>query len=143
MKKIGILFFIGLLMGVSCYGINKKKIERISIKAMDFSIITFSTVDCGKFEKSFNYQYKVVAISDSTTLRKFLNIINILEPVDSTYRQTVDTRAKIALYSNTDTTQICVGNLSSWKDGEIYKTPKELVDFIGQLYVPKKGGIKK
>lgn len=143
MEKNSILFLMGLIMFTSCHGLNKNKIEKITIKAVDFSVMTFTSVDCDKFEDYFNQQYKLVTIMDSTMINEFLGIISTLESIDSTYSKYVDTRVKVELYSQNDTSLICLGNLSLKKGGEIYKTPQSLIDFIENLYVSMGAGDKK
>lgn len=111
---------------------NMNKIKKIQIKSVDFSIITFLSVECNKFEEYFK-EYKVSSITDTLAINKFLNQFAKLELIDTTYSKTVDTRAKIELFSNSDTSIICIGNLSLYMNDNIYKTPQGLIDLIEKL----------
>jgi hypothetical protein len=91
--------------------------------------MTVISVNCESFEKYFT-DYNETILTDSVQISKLLIQFNGLESIDSTYSTTIDTRAKIELITNSDTTLICVGNLSLLKDHVHYKTPDNLIELI-------------
>jgi len=119
---------------VNCQSTKKEtgdisKIEKVQIKSVDFSIMTIISVECDKFEESFD-DYRTVLITDTAIINELLVHIDTLQPIDSTYSKNVNTRAKIDLFLKNDTNTICVGNLTLKMNNDIYKTPRELIDFI-------------
>lgn len=134
MNKINSLFAV-IIISTFAYCQNTEdvnKIKKIRIKSVDFSIISFVSVECNKFEEYFK-KHKVSSITDTITINKFLNQITKLELIDSTYSKYVDTRVKIELFSDSDTSIICVGNLSLYMNDDFYKTPQGLIDFIEKI----------
>ena len=117
---------------------NQDKIEKVEIKSVNLLIMTCYAIDCDSFDNSFS-QAKVTTITDSSSIGELSGILGSLEPTDSTYSDYVDTRAKIKLISNRDTSEICLNYLMLSKDGTLYKTPKELVDYIERLNSPSSG----
>jgi hypothetical protein len=111
---------------------NMDKIEKVQIKSVDFSIMTFLSVECDKFEEYFK-EYKIISLTDTAVINELLNKIDEVEPIDSTYSKKIDTRAKIDLFSKNDTNTICVGNLTLHMNNSVYKTPQELIDFIEKI----------
>lgn len=138
MKKINSLFVV-LIVSTFIYCQNTKsdtgimnKIKKVQIKSVDFSIMTFLTVECDKFEEYFK-EYRIYSFTDTVAINEFLSQIDKLEPIDSTYSKSVDTRAKIELFSDKDTSTICVGNLTVYMFDNIYKTPQGLIDLIEKI----------
>ena len=137
-KKINSLLFVSLLVSfVHCQegGSNSENmthVEKIYIKAVNFTIMTPLSVDCNKFEQAFE-NHRAFWIKDSVEIDEFLNQLIKLEPIDSTYMKSVDTRAKIEIISSEDTNVICVGNLTLLKNNKFYKTPQKLIDSIEQM----------
>lgn len=105
------------------------KIEKVQIKSVDFSIMTIISIVCDKFDDSFD-DYRTVLITDTATINELLVHMNTLQPIDSTYSNFVNTRAKLDLYTTNDTTIVCVGNLTTQVNDDIYKTPRGLINFI-------------
>ncbi len=138
MKKINSLFVVIVFSTfISCQATKNKtesmnKIEKVQIKSVDFSIMTFLSVECDNFEEYFK-EYRQISITDTMVINELLNQMVELEPIDSTYSKSVDTRAKIELFSKNDTNTICVGNLTLCMNNYIYKTPKKLIDFIEKI----------
>ncbi len=141
MEKINGLFIILIFLAFICCQSTKNEadnlneIEKVQIKSVDFSIMTFLSVECDKFEEYFN-EYRIFLITDTAAINELLNQIDEFEPIDSTYNKEIDTRAKINLFSKNDTTTICVGNLTLQVNNNIYKTPQGLVDFIVKIEYP-------
>lgn len=138
MKKINSLFLVTIISSfIYCQNTrsdaeNMNKIIKIQIKSVDFSVMTFLSVECDRFEEYFK-KHKVYSITDTVMINEFMSHIDKLEPIDSTYSRSVDTRAKIELFSDSDTSIICVGNLSLYMNDNIYKTPQGLIDFIERI----------
>ena len=138
MKKINSLSLILIIsIFAFCQNVqndNKKvnRVKEVKIKLIDFSLMTFISVDCDKYEEYFK-NYKVISITDSIEIQQFLQQMIKLEPIDSTYSKSVDTRAKIELITDLDTNIICVGSLSLYKDKNVYKTPQGVIDCIEKL----------
>jgi hypothetical protein len=138
MKKINSLFIVLILSTfIYCQDAKKEtenmnKIDKVQIKSVDFSIMTFLSVECDKFEEYFK-EYRIISITDTAVINDLLNQIDELEPIDSTYSKEIDTRAKIELFFKNDTNTICVGNLTLHMNNNIYKTPQELIDFIEKI----------
>lgn len=114
---------------------SKCDIEKIIIKAVDFSIMTPISIDCDNYEVSFDQQFRIFSITDSITVNRFLKTINNLEVIDSTFSKSVDTRVKVVLYSQRDTSLICIGNLTLTLNNrsDVYKTPQSLIEFVENL----------
>lgn len=137
MKKIKINSVLIVLMFsnfISCQNSkneneNINKIEKIQIKSVDFSIMTIISIECDKFEESFD-NYRTVLITDTAIINELFVHIDTLQPIDSTYSTNVNTRAKIDLFSKNDTNTICVGNLTLEMNNDIYRTPRRLIGFI-------------
>lgn len=132
MNSLSIVFMV--LTFICCQNSNEKiktlkNIEKIQIKSISFFITTIVSVECDRFEDYFKEPF-TNSITDTVEINKLLKIIDKMEPIDSTYSNTVDVRAKINLFSKQDTNTICVGYLTVSMNNEIYKTPSELVDFI-------------
>jgi hypothetical protein len=108
------------------------KIKKIQIESVDFSTMTFLSVECSEFEKYFK-EYRTISITNLKIINEFLRYFGKLEPIDSTYSKAVDTRAKVKLFTEADTSIICIGNLTLHMNENIYKTPQELIDFIENL----------
>lgn len=143
MKKIKINSVLIVLMFsnfISCQNSkneneNINKIEKIQIKSVDFSIMTIISIECDKFEESFD-NYRTVLITDTAIINELFVHIDTLQPIDSTYSTNVNTRAKIDLFSKNDTNTICVGNLTLEMNNDIYRTPRRLIGFIEELALP-------
>jgi hypothetical protein len=138
MRKISILIFC-LLSSIYSFCQNKETytassndIEKIQIEAVDFSILTFITVECTNFEKHFP-DYRTLNIEDKQTINKFLGQIENLEQVSSDYSLSVDTRAKMEIYTETGISTVCIGNLTLYLNGIYYKTPEKLIELIESL----------
>ncbi len=138
MNKINSLFIV-LILSTFIYCQNTKKeneninkIDKVQIKSVDFSIMTFLSVECDKFEEYFK-EYRIISITDTAVINELLNQIDKFEPIDSTYSKEIDTRAKIELFFKNHTNTICVGNLTLHMNNNIYKTPQELIDFIDKI----------
>lgn len=132
MKKINSLLMLTLLISLFANCQNRTvmdKVTRIKIRSVKFSLMTVISVNCESFEKYFT-DYNETILTDSVQISKLLIQFNGLESIDSTYSTTIDTRAKIELITNSDTTLICVGNLSLLKDHVHYKTPDNLIELI-------------
>lgn len=135
MKKINSILIVLMFSNFICCQSSKNgneninKIEKIQIKSVDFSIMTIISIECDKFEESFD-DYRTVLITDTAIINKLLVHIDALQPIDSTYSKNVNTRAKIDLFFKNDTNTICVGNLTLQMNNDIYKTPRRLTDFI-------------
>lgn len=130
MKTINILFILLMITRFTyCQNIDDR-VEKVQIESVEFSIMTVSSVDCENFEEYFNNNYKTLLITDKDSIYELLGKIDKLEPIDSTFNKSVDTRAKIKLFMGNNTKTICIGMLSLKKDNFIYKTPQELVDYI-------------
>jgi len=138
MKKINSLFFILIIsIFVFCDNVqnddeNMEKIKEVKIKLVDFSIMTVISIQCDKYEKYFE-KYNVFSLTDSTVVQQFMKQLINLEPIDYTYSESVDTRAKIELITDSDTSIVCVGKLSLCKDNKIYKTPQSIIDYLEKL----------
>lgn len=135
MKEINNLLIVLIFSSfINCQSAKKEtgdmsKIEKVQIKSVDFSIMTIISVECDKFEESFD-DYRTVLITDKAMIKELLVHIDTLQPIDSTYNENINTRAKINLFKKNDTNTICVGNLTLQMNNDIYKTPRELIDFI-------------
>lgn len=117
-----------LLFTMSCQTSNKKenKIEKIQIEAMDMDILTTISIDCDKFIGDVDY-----SITDTAEINVFLRQLENLEPLDSG-NWSVDTRAKVILYSANDTNTICAGLILKYND-KFYHTPEWLIEYINNL----------
>ena len=62
--------------------------------------MTFLSVECDNFEEYFK-EYRQISITDTMVIDELLNQMVELEPIDSTYSKSVDTRAKFELFSKT------------------------------------------
>lgn len=135
MKKINSVLFVLMFSNFICCQNPKSeneniyKIEKIQIKSVDFSIMTIISIECDKFEESFD-DYRTVLITDTVIINELLVHIDSLQPIDSTYSENVNTRAKIDLFLKNDINTICVGNLTLEMNNDIYKTPRRLIGFI-------------
>jgi hypothetical protein len=137
MKKINsLLLILAISMLAFCKNASNNKdmnvVEKVVIKSIDFSLMTIISVKCDEYEQYFK-KHKVIIIEDSLGIQNILQQLSNLEPIDSTYSKLVDTRSKIELITSSDTNTICVGNLSLHKDGNLYKTPQRLIDYIDKL----------
>lgn len=138
MNKINNLFVVFIFSTFINCQISKNetedlnKIEKIQIKVVDFSIMTFLSVECDKYEKYFK-DIKIITITDTVVINDLLAQIVEFELIDSSYSKSVDTRAKIELFSKKDTNIICVGNLTLYMNNKIYKTPNELIELISKI----------
>ena len=135
MRISSLLFVLGILFLQNCHNAEGQDdtriiVNKLTIRAVNFSTMTALNVDCDKFERYFKNQYKQVVITDSDKIKQFLKIVSASVPIDSTYSRSVDTRAKIELNTQSDTSFICVGHLSFFDKGRYYKTPRLLIDFI-------------
>ncbi len=101
------------------------RVTSVRIKSVDLSLMTVISVNCDNFEGYFK-KYKETFLTDPVKIQKFLMQFSNLEPTDSTYSKNIDTRAKIELITGTDTSYICVGNLSLRLDNVHYKTSDSL-----------------
>ena len=134
MKNTKYLISVLILLSImSCQTskteIHKKenKIEKIQIEAIDMEILTVISIDCDKFIGDVDH-----SITDTAEINVFLSQLENLEPLDSG-NWSVDTRAKIILYSANDTNTICVGlNILEYND-KFYDTPEWLVEYINNL----------
>jgi hypothetical protein len=138
MKKINNLILVLIIIiltychnGQSKTG-NMNMVKKIEIKSVDFSRMTFLSVECNKFEEYFK-DYRVLSITDTLSIKMILSQFENLEQTDSTYSKSIDTRAKVELFSNSDTSIICIGNMSLYMNDKHYKTPQGLIDFIEKL----------
>lgn len=139
MKRVnGLLLAIIFLMVVSCQFTKnhneiatENKIEKIQIKATDPYTCTFIRIDCDDFEFVFNNDYVNVSITDTMAINRFLSQLENLEPLDSG-NWSVDTRAKILLYSQNDTNTICVGVILKYND-KFYDRPEWLLEYLINL----------
>jgi hypothetical protein len=132
MKKLNSLLILTMLVSLFANCQNKTsmdKVTRVEIRSVNFSLMTVISVKCENFEKYFT-DYKETILTDSVQIATLLSHFNDLERTDSTYSTSIDTRAKIKLITNKDTTLICVGNLSLLKDNVHYKTPDSLIELI-------------
>lgn len=132
MKKINSLLILTMLVSLFANCQNKTsmdKVTRVEIRSVNFSLMTVISVKCENFEKYFT-DYKETILTDSVQIATLLSHFNDLERTDSTYSTSIDTRAKIKLITNKDTTLIFVGNLSLLKDKVHYKTPDSLIELI-------------
>lgn len=108
MKKINSLFIVLAISTFAyCQNIrndseNMNKIKRIQIESVDFSTMTFLSVECNEFEKYFK-EYRTVSITNPKTINEFLRHLAKLEQIDSAYSKAVDTRAKVKLFAEADT----------------------------------------
>jgi hypothetical protein len=118
-------------MLANCQNTTSKmaKVTSVRIRSVDFSLMTVISVNCDNFEEYFK-NYKETHLTDSKKIENLLKQFNTLEPTDSTYCKNIDTRAKIELITSTDTTFICLGNLSLSLDNIQYKTPDSLIYLI-------------
>ena len=138
MKILNSLFIVIILSTfIYCQNVkneaeNMNIIDKVQIKSIDFSIMTFLAVECDKFEKYFK-EYRIMSITDTAVIDELVNQIGEFEPIDTTYSTKIDTRAKIELFSKSDTITICVGNLTLHMNNNIYKTPQGLIDFIEKM----------
>ncbi len=112
-------------------------IKKVQIKLVDFSIMTIISVQCDNFEDYFHGNYHSYKITDTMTINKLLKQLSRLEPIDSTYSNNIDTRAKITFISDSDSTIICVGKLSMSVHNHIYKTPQSLINFVEEIDLKK------
>ncbi len=139
MKRMnGLLLAITFLMATSCQFTKngneteiENKIEKIQIKATDPYSCTLISIDCDDFESVFNNDYVDVSITDTATINMFLSQLENLEPLDSG-NWSVDTRAKIILYSANDTNTICAGVILKYND-KFYDRPEWLLEYINNL----------
>lgn len=120
-----------------CHNVQNKTgdinmVKKIEIKSVDFSIMTSLSVECNRFEEYFK-DYKISSITDSLSIKMIMSLFKNLEPIDSTYSKSVDTRAKVELFSSSDTSIICVGNISLYMNEKFYKTPQGLIDIIEKV----------
>ena len=134
----GLLLAITFLMATSCQFIKngnetapENKIEKIQIEATDPYTCTLVGIDCDDFESEFKNDYVDVSITDTATINMFLSQLENLEPLDSG-NWSVDTRAKIILYSANDTNTICVGNILEYND-KFYVRPEWLHEYLDNL----------
>lgn len=138
MKKINsVIVVLIIAIFTYCHNVQSKTgnmnmVKKIEIKSVDFSIMTSLSVECNKFEEYFK-DHKVFSITDTLSIKMIISLFENLEPIDSTYSKSVDTRAKVELFSNSDTSIICVGNISLYLNDKLYKTPQGLIDFIEKL----------
>ena len=118
-------------MLANCQNTTSKmaKVTSVRIRSVDFSLMTVISVNCDNFEEYFK-NYKETYLTDAKKIENLLKQFNTLEPTDSTYFKNIDTRAKIELITGTDTTFICLGNLSLNLDNIQYKTPDSLIYLI-------------
>lgn len=138
MRKISILIFC-LLSSIYSFCQNKEtntacsdSIKKIQIKAVDFSILTFITVECSNFEMYFP-DYRTLNIEDKQIINKFLGQMKNLEQVSSDYSLSVDTRAVMEIFTETGISTVCIGNLTLYLNGIYYKTPEKLIELIESL----------
>lgn len=106
-------------------------IEKIQIKATDLGILTIIDINCDKFENAFDDHINYY-ITDTAEINEFMNQITELQPLDSG-NWSVDTRAKIILYSANDTNTICVGLNFLNYNNKFYDTSQWLIDYIENL----------
>ena len=125
-----LLLIVFLVFFASCQNRDvEKKVISIHVMTVDFSILTIAIVNCDDFEKSFQNS-KQFCFTDSIQINELLHQFADLERTDSTYSKFVDTRAKIEINSNIDTTIVCVGYYSLVRNNVIYKTPEKLIELI-------------
>ncbi len=145
MKTIVINYlFIPICFLISCLSedFNQKSktimeeitINKVFVQYTDFGILTPINVNCEQFEDFFKSNIKSQEISNKDTIRKIKLLFDNIEPIDSNYSKTVDTRARIELYKNGKIEIICVGRLTIFKNGSFYKTTEEIKTFINQLF---------
>lgn len=111
-------------------------VEKIIVKHVGFyNYYTAVDIPCHDFEKAFDHcaDFKVHEIKDSLAIRNFLKQLSNLEPIDSTIYPNIDTRAKIELCSQKDTSIVCLNQFLTIKDGVKYKTSEALRNFIENL----------
>ena len=118
-----------------CQNDNDKEriVKSINIKKVDFEIMTFNSVECNSYEKSFK-DYLEFNITNISKIDSLNNLFQVLDHIDSTYSATVDVRAKLTFtYSDNKNEIICVGNLTTDKGGVIFITTDELRNFLSNL----------
>ena len=138
MNKLVITILIGI--GLFSMFINKNlctynktyRVNVIKIKKVDFNILTFAAVKCIDFDTYFNFPKEII-IKDKTLIDEILLLLNNLELIDSTYSSEIDTRAVIELKMHSKDIIICIGNLTTIKNGKIYKTSTTLKNIIESL----------
>ena len=138
MKNTKYLISVLILLSImSCQTSETKKhekedkIEKIRIEATDPYTCTIVSIDCDDFESQFKNDYVDASITDTATINMFLSQLENLEPLDSG-NWSVDTRAKIILYSANDTNTICAGVILKYND-KFYDRPEWLLEYINNL----------
>lgn len=137
MKINSLLIIMVVPLFVFCQGAKPetesvKNIEEIQVQSVGFSIFTLISIDCDKFEDSFS-KITAKSITDTTVIKELLSHIDKFEPIDSTYSKRINTRAKIHMISEKDTTTICVGYLSLQMKDSLYRTPQFIIDFLEEI----------
>jgi hypothetical protein len=118
---------------------QRNNINQIKIKSVDFTILSIISVECDNFERYFQ-ECNTFLTTDTVVINEFLNQLTNMDPIDSSYSTSIDTRAKINLFSDADTNIICVGNLTLYMNGNIYKTPQKLIEKIEGTTILLKNG---
>lgn len=108
--------------------------NKIFVQHTDFGIFTPINVNCEQFEDFFKINIKSQEISNKDTIQKLKLLFDNIEPIDSNYPKSVDTRTKIKFYKNGEIEIICVGRTTIYKNESFYKTTEELKTFINQLF---------
>lgn len=108
---------------------NPNRVEKIEISYISFWTCTIISVDCDSFDCWFP-EKEEQSITDTLEINRILGMLENLEVEEDL---NMNTRAKIRLCSQADTSTICVDQFSICKDGKCYKAPTELIDYIKNL----------
>jgi hypothetical protein len=103
--KASAILFISLLLGIGAC--NNHKVKSIRIYYVAISTSSFVPVDCDLFEFAFGIIMKEKIITDNGTIKRFIPVINSLEPTKDT-SFIIDARIKCLIHTSKKTDTICV-----------------------------------
>jgi len=113
---------------------SQRKIDKIIIKSVSFDILTFADISCEKFNSFAENQHCIHETTNHLEIQQILDILFNILPIDNNDYNGMDTRAKIYLFSENDRLDsVCVGRFTLEKEGELYKTPIELLEYIREV----------
>lgn len=103
--KASAILFISLFLGIGAC--NNHKVKSIRIYYVAISTSSFVPVDCDLFEFAFGVIMKEKIITDNGTIKRFIPVINSLEPMKDT-SFIIDARIKCLIHTSKKTDTICV-----------------------------------